>query len=140
MILNRFYVAVTACAGLAALTLTGCESPDWSRSLSNSFAGSDQPNPRLEEQYREEYAATRSAKSMRWLFSHCVEMGMSYKQVCQIMKEEGTPVTGERHLLAGGSYRLGDDVYAFGPDTNGKTVYLVFRDDRLINYDRSEFK
>lgn len=139
--LNRSHMAGVVRAGIAVLAIAGCESPEWTRSLNDSFAAADQPNPKLEEQYREEYAATHSPKSMRWLLSHCVEMGMSYKKVCQIMKEEGAPVTGDKSVLSGGgNYRVGDEVYAFGPDTNGKTVYLVFREDRLVNYDRSEFK
>lgn len=139
--LNRNYMAGVICAWIFAATFTGCESPEWTRSLNDSFAAADQPNPKLEEQHREEYAATHNPQAMRWLLSHCVEMGMSYKKVCQIMKEEGTPVMGDKSLLSGGgNYRVGDEVYAFGPDTNGKTVYLVFRDDRLVNYDRSEFK
>ena len=57
------------------------------------------------------------------------------------MGEDGTLETGDRRLMTGGgNYRVGDEMYAFGPDSKGKTVYLAFREDRLVNFERSEFK
>jgi hypothetical protein len=138
---ERFKSARSFCACIAVVTFAGCESPEWTRSLNDSFSAADKSGPKTEEEHRDEYAATHSPASMRWLLGHCVEMGMSYKRVCHIMKEDGTPVTGDNRVLSGGgNYRVGDEVYAFGPDTNGKTVYLVFREDRLVNFDRSEFQ
>ncbi|HEY2253866.1 MAG TPA: hypothetical protein VGH74_22480 [Planctomycetaceae bacterium] len=140
--LKRHYLAGAVCGWIAAIAMAGCESPEWTRSLNDSFfAATDHPSAKTEESHRQEYVATHSHESMRWLLSNCVEMGMSYKKVCHIMGEEGTPVAGDNRVLSGGgNYRLGDEVYAFGPDTKGKTVYLAFREDRLVNYDRSEFK
>ena len=137
---NRRDMARSICAWIAAVAFAGCESPDWTRSLNESFAANDHPSARTEEEHRQEYISTHSPESMRWLLSHCVEMGMSYKKVCHIMGEDGTLETGDRRLLAdGGNYRVGDEMYAFG-DSRGKIVYLAFREDRLVNFDRSEFK
>jgi hypothetical protein len=136
--INRTWLVTT---WVAVLTLAGCESPEWTRSLNDSFAATDQPDSKTEEKHRREYEATRSHESMKWLLSHCVESGMSYKKVCHIMGEDGTLETGDRRLLAGGgNYRVGDEMYSFGPDSQGKTVYLAFREDRLVNFERSEFK
>jgi hypothetical protein len=31
-------------------------------------------------------------------------------------------------------------VYAFGPDSEGQTVYLAFREDMLVNFDPLDFR
>ena len=140
-LLNKIKVTRWVCAWVAFLAIAGCESPEWTRSLNDSFAASDQPNSKIEEAHRQEYISSHSHESMYWLLGHCVDMGMSYKKVCHIMGEDGTPETGDRRILAGGgNYRVGDEIYSFGPDSKGKTVYLAFREDRLVNYDRAEFK
>ena len=139
--LDKFNKARSVYVWVAVLTLAGCESPEWTRSLNDSFSAVEQPGSKTSEQHRQEYVATHDHESMRWLLSHCVEMGMSYRKVCHIMGEDGTLETGDRQLLSGGgNYRVGDEMYAFGPDSKGKTVYLAFREDRLVNYERSEFK
>lgn len=139
--LDKFNTARWVYVWVALLTIAGCESPEWTRSLNDSFSATEKPTPKAEEQHRQEYVATHSHESMRWLLSHCVEMGMSYRKVCHIMGEDGTLETGDRKLMTGGgNYRVGDEMYAFGPDSEGKTVYLAFREDRLVNFERSEFK
>jgi hypothetical protein len=140
-ILHKFNTARSVCVCVVVFTFGGCESPEWTRSLNDSFLASDKPSAKTEEQHRQEYEETHSPESMRWLLSHCVEMGMSYKNVCHIMGEDGTPPeTSDRRLLAGGgNYRVGDEMYAWS-DSKGRTVYLAFREDRLVNFDRSEFK
>jgi hypothetical protein len=141
MLPDRYDMARWVCAGVTFMALAGCESPEWTRSLNDSFAATDQPDSKTEEAHRQEYIETHSHESMYWLLSHCVEMGMSKKKVCHILGEEGTPETGDRRLLAGGgNYRVGDEMFSFGPDSKGKTVYLAFREDRLVNFDRAEFK
>ena len=139
--LDNFNKACSVYVWVAVLTFAGCESPEWTRSLNDSFAAVEQPGSKTVEQHRQKYVATHDHESMRWLLSHCVEMGMSYRKVSHIMGEDGTLETGDRQLLSGGgNYRVGDEMYAFGPDSKGKTVYLAFREDRLVNYERSEFK
>lgn len=137
---DKFNAARWLYVWIAVLTVAGCESPEWTRSLNDSFMAHDKPNAKDEEKHRQEYVETHSPESMRWLLGHCVEMGMSYKTVCHIMGEDGTLETGDRRLLTGGgNYRLGDEMYAWS-NSKGKTVYLAFRDDRLVNFERSEFK
>ena len=78
--LDKFNMARSVYAWVAVLMLAGCESPEWTRSLNDSFAATDQPSAKSEEQHRQEYVATHSHESMHWLLSHCVEMGMSYRE------------------------------------------------------------
>ena len=137
--LDRFNSARSMCVWLVVLTITGCESPDWTRSLNDSFSVTEKSGSKTEEEHRQEYMETHSPESMRWLLSHCVEMGMSYNQVRHIIGEDGTLETGRKLVTGGGNYRLGDEMYAWS-DSKGKTVYLAFREDRLVNFDRSEFK
>src|SRR5579872_6654852 len=112
--LENFNWARSVCAWFAVLTFAGCESPEWTRSLNDSFSAADKRGPKTEEEHRQEYAATHSPESMRWLLSHCVETGMSYKKVCHIMNEDGTAITGDNRVLSGGgNYRVGDEIYAF---------------------------
>jgi hypothetical protein len=128
------------CAWLAIASLAGCESPAWTKSLNESF-GSTEAGPRAEEEHRREYVNTHSSKSIRWLLNHCVKQGMSYDQVSRILGEEGEREPNDRWLkTSGANIRIDDQVYKFGPDSEGHMLYLFFRDDRLINFDPSEFK
>src|SRR5262245_32309762 len=118
---------------IVALAAVGCESPAWVRSLNNAFAlRPSEPGVQEREEHRREYLATHSRKSMRWLLAHCVNVGMSYKEVCRALGEEGAREEQDNWIKnRGGPYQVGDDVYAFGPDNEGQSVYLVFRDDQL---------
>ncbi len=128
-------------AWFLTLALAGCESAEWTRTLNESFNGTAPSGPRNEEDHRREYIATHSRKSMRWLLGHCVKTGMSYAEVCRVMGEEGERETKDRWLKTTGmNVRVDDEVYAFGPDSDGRILYLFFREDRLINFDPSDFK
>jgi hypothetical protein len=129
------------CLGFALALLAGCESPEWTRSLNDSFAHQDKPSAKTEEQHRQEFQETKSHESMRWLLAHCIHTGMSYNEVCRIMGEDGNLETQDRQLKSGGgNYRIDDEMYGFGPDSKGKTVYLAFRENRLINFDPEQFR
>jgi hypothetical protein len=127
---------------LAAALCAGCETPAWVRSLNEAFAAR-RPDASFEAQetHRHDYLATHSRQSMRWLLGHCVDAGMSYKEVCRALGEEGARETQDTWIKTrGGPYQVGDDVYAFGPDNEGQSVYLVFREDQLIGFDPEEFR
>jgi len=131
------------CAWLAVSGLAGCESPAWTHSLNESFGAREAASgPRTEEDHRREYVKTHSRKSMRWLLSHSVKQGMTYEQVCHVLGEDGERESKDRWLKTGGAanVRVDDEVYSFGPDSDGRMLYLFFRDDRLINFDSTEFE
>jgi hypothetical protein len=131
-------------AGFVVLAGAGCESPSWKHSLNESFNAKDgeaESSPRTEEEHRREYAETHSRKSMRWLLGHRVHAGMSYNDVCHVLGEEGERETKDRALkTTATNVRLDDEVYSFGPDSDGRSLYLFFRDDRLINFDPTDFQ
>jgi hypothetical protein len=127
-------------AALSAIVLAGCESPSWTRSLDESFGAAEQDRPRTEEEHRREYAASHSRKSMRWLLGHGVKPGMSYEQVCRVLGVEGERDPDPALKTTGNlNVRIDDEVYSFG-DSEGRTLKLFFRDDRLINFDPADFE
>ena len=124
---------------LAALVFAGCGSPDWTRTMNDSFKFQDSSKA-VEEKHRQDYVATHSRKAMRWLLSHCVDTGMSLDQVCNIMGEEGILEMHDRAFKShGGNYHLDDEMYSW-KDNEGRAIYLGFRDNRLVNFDRADFR
>ncbi len=129
------------CTWLAAMALSGCESPSWTHTLNESFKASEERQPRTEEEHRREYIEHHSRKSMRWLLAHRVSPGMSYQKVCHVLGEDGKREERDQWLKTGGvNRRIDDEVYSFGPDSDGRMLYLFFREDRLINFDPTEFE
>ena len=143
MRLRMEFIAILA-AGLIALADIGCESPSWTHSLNESFNAKDgdpASGPRTEEEHRREYVETHSRKSMRWLLGHRIRPGMSYNEVCHVLGEEGERETKDRALkTTTTNVRIDDEVYSFGPDSEGRSLYLFFRDERLINFDPADFQ
>jgi hypothetical protein len=127
------------CAWSCTLGFTGCESPAWTHTLHESFRAQDEGGPRTEEEYRRDYVKTHSRKSMRWLLAHCVRPGMSYEKVCHALGQEGERETDRTLKTTGINVRIDDDVYSF-EDNEGRALKLFFRDDRLINFDPTDFE
>lgn len=125
-----------------ALLVTGCESPGWARSLNAAFTGTrERPTAKEEEAHRREYLSTHSRRSMHWLLGNCVETGMSHNEVSRILGEEGIREAKDNWVKTkGGTYQLGDEVYGYGPNSDGETVYLVFRDNQLVSFEGGEFR
>lgn len=124
---------------LAAAGCCGCESPGWVKSLGDALGSSPENSAQAEARYQEEYAATRSRTAMYWLLANRVESGMGYLDVCRVLCQEGASEPAER-WVKGSGYQIGDEVYRFGPDNHGQSVYLVFREGRLVNFDPERFK
>lgn len=96
-----------------------------------------------EQRQREEYLASHSADSLRWLVTHRLKNGMSKKDVDSVIGEEGEREFRDQEILGeGGLYRSDDLVYRWGPDREGNVYMFVFRDDHLINFEnfREELK
>jgi hypothetical protein len=128
---------------LAGITLgcaLGCGSPEWMRSMNDSSAWSGSASRKIEEKKRQEYVETHDRKAMRWLLSHSIESGMKYDEVCKVMGEEGTQESNDRAFKSNGTDYYLDDVMYSWKDNEGRAIYLGFRDGRLVNFDRSEFR
>ena len=113
---------------------------DSMRKSMSLFQSSKAAEKKEEETQRQKYQTDRDPDAMRWLLRHRIHQGMALADVNQILGEDG-----ERERDAGwvkntgGVYRHDDDVFKWGPDANGRTIYLVFRDDCLTNYDPLQF-
>ena len=125
------------CCVLAA----GCESLDTAGVSLTARPADDGSGSRSEEQYRRQYQTSRDPEAMRWLLAHRIESGMSVVDVNHVLGEEGTRALNDRWVKTnGGHYRSGDVVYKWGPENQGKSVYLVFRDGHLVNFDPNEYR
>lgn len=120
--------------------LAGCESPGWAQRLDDAFAIDPKVTEEEVERHRTGYVANGNPDDLHWLLRNQVHSGISYEGVCRILGEKGTRVTHDRAVkTSGGNYQSGDDVYSFGPDRNGQALFLVFRENKLVNFDPSEF-
>lgn len=121
--------------------LCGCESPGWMKSLQDAFGSQSAADYRAEEQYRRKYLANRDPQALNWLLAHRIQSGMSVDDVQQVLGEEAERETNDKWIKPKqGMYRIDDEVYRFGPDHDGRSVYLAFREGRLVNFEPEEFK
>ena len=134
--LNRVSIVF---AGAALWLLAGCGSPEWVRTMNDSSNWRGTPSQQTEEKKRQEYVESHARKPMRWLLSHCVNSGMTYDQVCNVMGENGEREPHDRVFKTTGDYFLDDEMYSW-KDNEGRAIYLGFREGRLVNFDPAEFR
>lgn len=90
--------------------------------------------------YRERYQTERDPDALRWLLAHRIQQGMTVGDVNEALGQEGEREFDDLHLKTkGGSYRASDVAYRWGPDSRGRSVYLFFRDGRLVNFRPGEY-
>jgi len=103
------------------------------------YADSGKPL-REEEKHRDRYQVDRDSEAMRWLLANRITTGMTVSEVGHMLGEDGEREHNDNRFKTGGGYlRLNDRVYRWGPDNEGNSVYLGFRDDRLVNFNPEEF-
>lgn len=135
----RRMLCSAACLLLALCV--GCESPDGERFHSLIPAFHSDKVAQQEEENRKEYQQTRSKKAMRWLLANRIKSGMAREDVGHILGEDGVREANDKWIKANvGVYRVDDVTYRFGPDAEGHSVYMVFRDDRLIHFNPEHFR
>ena len=125
---------VTLTAALAGCGSSGVDGLDlW-------LAGDRLEDERLAAKHREQFAADGDPESLQWLLSNRIATGMTETDVAHELGQEGERLYGTGHLKRGDSrYRESDVFYKWGPARDGRSVYLAFRDDRLLHFDASEF-
>ncbi|MHC4877807.1 MAG: hypothetical protein ACYTGL_15205 [Planctomycetota bacterium] len=121
------------------LPVAGCSSFDASSSkLAHLFDPETQQ--REEEARREQFQTTRSTADMHWLLRNHVENGMTPSEINRVLGEDGTRVFEDGWIKNhGGHYHAGDNTWKWGPDRAGNSIYLVFRDNKLVNFNPDEF-
>ncbi len=133
------YTRAFAVATVALVFCSGCEamreSVDWL-----VFPGSSN-DTELVNQHRDQFQIKRSPESLRWLLANKVRSGMTRGDVNELLGEKGQREFNANWILGKGTtYRQTDEVYRWGPDANGQSIYLVFRDDHLTSFDPTEFE
>ncbi|QDT91395.1 hypothetical protein Pan161_30520 [Gimesia algae] len=92
------------------------------------------------EDYRMQFQTKRDPKALNWILKNRLYSGMSRNSVEIEIGEEGEFQEASKWLKAtGGTFRTSDEAYRWGPDESGRSVYLIFRDDVLVNFDPKDF-
>ena len=93
-----------------------------------------------EEHFRKLYQQDRAPQALQWLLVNRIDAGLSLGEVNQVLGNDGVRVRDDlRFKTFGGHYRRDDLIYKWGPTSNGKSLFLAFRDGSLINFDPSEY-
>ena len=122
------------------LGFAGCEAGP-----AGGFAGlrpvSDKPAAEKSEmEYRKQFQIERDPQALSWLLANRIQQGMTVGEVTEVLGQEGRREFADQKLKAGNpNYRADDIAYRWGPDSNGRAIYLLFRDGKLLNYDPREF-
>jgi len=141
---NLRSVASWLLCGIVLILLgTGCETmPEWD---SNALAGPETRTAEKKisqaEKYRMRFQTKRDPEALNWLLKHRLHSGMSRNSVEKELGEEGEFQEKSKWLKAtGGTFRTSDEAYKWGPDESGRSVYLIFRDDVLVNFHPEDFE
>jgi hypothetical protein len=94
---------------------------------------------REEAEHREEYQLDQDPDALNWLLTNRVATGMSRRDIGKVLGQEGERQFDDRQFKSNGSQlRVSDRIYRWGPDSDGRSIYLGFRDGKLVNFDSSE--
>lgn len=120
---------------------SGCESLNGASLMRLGMPVGRAEGFRAEEDHRQSFQTEGDSEAMRWLLANRVESGLSVAEVNRVFGQEGEREFGDNWLKTNGGHLRADDVvYKWGPDRDGHSVYLGFRDGRLVNFDPSEFR
>lgn len=128
------------CLILGASFVAGCESmADWEQAGTHAAAGRIEAAKEAES-YRKRYQSNHDGESLRWLLAQELRNGLTLDEVNQAIGEVGErEPNSQQFKVKGARLRIDDELYKYGPDNNGKTYYLAFRDGALIQYDRRQY-
>ncbi|MCY2963829.1 MAG: hypothetical protein NT069_09320 [Planctomycetota bacterium] len=124
---------------IATCCAAGCESAGWNARLMDAFSGGTKATAEAEEQHRAGYTTNRNREDLYWLLANRIETSMTLREIGSILGEDGEREP-RGQWIKQGDFRVDDQVYKFGPDNSGQSVWLVFRDGKLVNHNPEEFK
>ncbi|MEO1996689.1 MAG: hypothetical protein ABGZ17_15585 [Planctomycetaceae bacterium] len=117
---------------LGSLTWCGCEAIS-NLATDGRPAQSVAALHKLSDQHRLRFQSDGDPAAFEWLLENRIAAGMSVQSVSTMLGQEGERVINDRWIKdRGGWYRESDTVVRWGPDSNARSVYLVFRDQRLM--------
>lgn len=133
--------AIAAIAFGWLLIASGCQALEQSGFIPESMLVSDKEMARQGREYRLHYLKEGDPAALRWLLGHRLETGMSLAEVNKVFGQEGVEETNDGWIKKHNSrYRRSDETYRWGPDSRGESIYLVFRNEQLVNFDPAEFR
>jgi hypothetical protein len=90
--------------------------------------------------YREQFLLERDPEALNWLLANRVQNGMSVMEINHMLGEDGERIERDQRFKVNANEILQTDVaYQWGPDRNGRTIVLFFREGRLIQFRPDEF-
>lgn len=96
---------------------------------------------REEDTQRRRFVEERDPDAMRWLLANRIRTAMKVEDVNEVFGEPGVREYGDRWIKkSNGLYHESDVIYKWGPDNEGHTVYLAFRDGHLVNFEPEEYR
>ena len=127
-------------AALFSLT-AGCETPAGPQFQWWSSHRLDEPAQKAAE-HRRQFQQQGDAESFRWLLGNAIASGMTLSDVEHALGSEGERVWDDQKFKTGGAgrYQQTDETYKWGPDSGGSSAFLVFRDEKLVNYDPKAYR
>lgn len=88
-----------------------------------------------EEKHRVRFQSDLDPAALDWLLRNRVKSGMELYEVEEIIGVDAEREFADRWIkTSGGPFRQGDEVYRWGPDSSGRSLYLVFRNKKLVGY------
>ena len=138
--MDRHFVWCLVGVAVTLLVVGGCSAVgENGKSMFPTFETEEQ-RATEEETHRLSFQESRKPADFRWLLSHRIESGMSPLEVGKVFGENGKRNEKDGWLKKHDTnYRVGDVSYKWGPDNLGNSALLVFRDEKLLNFDPNEF-
>lgn len=141
----KFVGRISAVAFLVAATslliANGCGTLNGTGVASLDGFTREKSTIREEDTQRLRFREERDPAAMRWLLANRVRTSMTVEDVEQVFGEPGIREVGDRWIKkSNGLYHEGDVIYKWGPDSEGHTIYLAFRDGHLVNFEAEEYK
>jgi len=126
-------------AALIALAI-GCETPAGPQFQWWATHRPDEPAQEAAE-HRRRFQQQGDPESFRWLLANGVASGMSLSDVEHALGSGGERVWDDQRFKTGaGRYHQTDETYKWGPDSEGSSAFLIFRDGKLVNYDPKAYR
>lgn len=87
------------------------------------------------------YQSEKDPRAIRWLLGHRLKQGMQRGLVNRILGEDGERRYNDAALKErNDGSRLSDETYQWGPDAEGNSYVLFFRNDRLVNFNPKDYR
>jgi hypothetical protein len=129
------------CAGMVAAAAVGCLPNYPYIKLPGELSPEDlQAASRTADKQRERYRGTQEAAAFRWLLAKRIHTGMTLAEVNRELGQDGSRRYEDARFKARNiGVQTTDETWEWGPDKDGTTYMLFFRNDRLVNFEPSQY-